>query len=188
MALTARHRWCMSKLVEAFSPDVDANKSQVHTVPTQTSCVTQVLSKARPLQSFFHLSLNKEEGKDWKCSKCQWYRRAVIIGRVVVLQFQHPNSLNKRVPTSLTELAFLRVSNDDIASQRQSTSSEISTCKSVSTKLIEFKPSPHGNAGSSRVVFARIHHTKGTILLSSGNAWAPSFVALAVGSSLFCNA
>lgn len=29
MALTARHRWCMSKLVEAFGPDVDASKSQV---------------------------------------------------------------------------------------------------------------------------------------------------------------
>lgn len=29
MALTARHRWCMSKLVEAFGPGVDANKSQV---------------------------------------------------------------------------------------------------------------------------------------------------------------
>lgn len=29
MALTARHRWCMSKLVEAFGPDVDSSKSQV---------------------------------------------------------------------------------------------------------------------------------------------------------------
>ncbi|CAM9192009.1 unnamed protein product [Choristocarpus tenellus] len=28
MALTARHRWCMSKLVEAFGEDVDASKSQ----------------------------------------------------------------------------------------------------------------------------------------------------------------
>ncbi|CAN0163693.1 unnamed protein product, partial [Discosporangium mesarthrocarpum] len=28
MALTARHRWCMAKLVEAFGEDVDASKSQ----------------------------------------------------------------------------------------------------------------------------------------------------------------
>lgn len=56
MAVTARHRWCMSKLVEAFEPDVGADKAQVRSSLRQRMC-SSTLKEAQCIDAF-HVVVN----------------------------------------------------------------------------------------------------------------------------------